>query len=95
MTKIQNPTQILTDFIEGCAAESLAKQYGVHVTTIYRTLHKFGVQNLKAPGSLSDRNALIAGEHEAGCKIKDIASRYRLSIPGVYAAIRSYKNSCV
>lgn len=95
MTKIQDPMQILTDFIDGQSVESLAAEHGVHPTTIYRSLHKQGVQNLKAPGANDGRNELIASEYQAGCKVTDIAKRYRLAVPTIYAIIRQYKNSCI
>lgn len=94
MTKIDNHASILADFIDGQSVAALAEQYGVHVTTIYRSLHKYGVQTLKVSGGLDERNELICGEYIAGCKVVDIAKRYHLSSPAIYAIIRNYKNSC-
>ena len=95
MTKIKDPMDVLGKFIDGQSVESLATEYSVHPTTIYRSLHKMGVQNLKVPGAHDGRNELIYGEYQAGCKVTDIAQRYRLAVPTVYAILREYKNTCV
>ncbi len=95
MTKIYNASEILTEFIEGKAVATLAVENGVHVTTIYRALHKYGVENMKVPGAHKGRNKLIYGEYVAGCPVNEIASRYSLAVPTIYSIIRHYKNSCI
>lgn len=95
MTKIQTPEKMLADYIDGQSVASLALEYGVHQTTVYRMLHKFGVQNLKEPGKFRDRNILIVSMKDGGIPMEEICITTKLAPSTIYAIIRDYKNNCV